>query len=149
MSSNFAELAQVRVGEVERPKPVPEGHYSAVITGPMKEHKAKSGNFAMRFPFKLSAPGDDVDTDDLQAMGGLPDKEYTIDFWMSPDARWRFTEFGKSMGASDDLNLIELAEHVATCGEPFTIEAKHRANENDENAPPFIDWTNPVGPNAA
>lgn len=146
---SFADLAQVRAGDVERPKPMPEGHYRALISGPMKEHKAKSGNLAMRFPFKLQEPGDDVDADQLAEAGGLPDKEFTIDFWMSPDARWRFTEFGKSMGGSDDLNLIELAEHVATCQEVFTIQAKHEPNEKDAEAPPYVRWDNPVGPNAS
>ena len=49
---SFAELAQVRGNQVERPKPVPEGHYLCQFTGPMKEHTAKSKNTAMRFPFR-------------------------------------------------------------------------------------------------
>lgn len=145
---SFADLAQTRVGDVERPKPLPEGHYQGVMTGPFKEHKAKSGNFAARFQFKITAPGEDIDADELAASGGIPDKEFTVDYWMSPDARWRFTEFGKSMGGSDSMNLIELAEHIATCGEPFTFEVKHRPNERDPKAPPYMDFDNFVGPHA-
>jgi hypothetical protein len=132
MSSNFAELAQVRVGEVERPKPVPEGHYSAVITGPMKEHKAKSGNLAMRFPFKLLGPGDDVDAGELENAGGIPDKEFTLDFWMSPDARFRFTDFAcKAQGLSDDLSLIELAEALISDNKPFLIQNNPQQSEDN------------------
>lgn len=130
--TSFSELAQVQVGTVERPKPIPEGHYQAVITGPAKENKAKTGNIALRFPFKLVAAGDDVDADQLEAAGGLPEKEYYIDFWMSPDARWRFTEFGKAIGAvNDNMNIIEAAEAVAGCGTPFLIQAKQEASQND------------------
>lgn len=128
---SFAELANVRVGDVEPPKALPEGHYTAQFTGPMKEHKAKSGNLAMRFPIKLIAAGDDVDAEELEIAGGLPDKEYAIDFWMSPDARFRFTDFGKAMGASDDLNLIELAGWLIEEGQPFTVEVKREQNKDD------------------
>lgn len=140
---NFADLANVKVGEVEAPKPIPEGHYTAQITGPMTQHKAKSGNVAMRFPFKLVAPGDDVDADALEAAGGLPDKEFNLDFWMSPDARFRFTDFGKAMGATDDLNLLELAEWLVAEGKPFTIEAKQETSDRDPNKT-FTRFDNPA-----
>lgn len=130
MSATFAELANVKVGEVERPKPIPVGHYSAQFTGPAKEHKARSGNVALRFPFKLTGALDDVDTDDLETAGGVPEKEFALDFWMSPDARYRFTEFAKAMGVSEELNLIEAAEAVIGAG-PFQIEAKQETDEKD------------------
>lgn len=130
MSATFAELANVRVGDVERPKPIAVGHYSANFTGPAKEHKAKSGNVALRFPFKLTGALDDVDQDDLQAAGGVPDKEFALDFWMSPDARYRFTEFAKAMGVSEELNIIEAAEALIGAG-PFQIEAKQETDEKD------------------
>lgn len=142
--TTFAELAQVEVGSVERPKPMPEGHYQALITGPAKEHIAKSKNLALRFPFKLVAPGEDVDADALEEVGGVPDKEYYLDFWMSPDARWRFTEFGKAIGAvNDEMNIIEAAEAVAGCGTPFLIQAKQEANpDNPEQI--FTRFDNPT-----
>lgn len=128
---NFADLAQVRVGDVEPPKAIPDGHYQAIFTGPMTQHKAKSGNVAMRFPFKLVAPGDDVDAEALDAAGGLPEKSFNLDFWMSPDARYRFTDFGKALGASDDMNLIELAEWIIENNAPFLIQAKQEADSRD------------------
>lgn len=140
----FSDLAQVKVGEVERPKPYPEGKYRAVITGPATEHKAKSGNLALRFPFR---PVELVEGDEeaLAAAGGIKqDRLEKIDFWMSPDARYRFTEFAKTLGASDDLNIVEAAEHVAGCGNTFLIDAKHRTSEKDPNQV-FVDWDNPVG----
>lgn len=142
---NFSELGQVKANTVERPKPLPEGHYIAQFSGPMKEHKAaKSGNLAMRFPFKLVNATEDVDQDELAAAGGLPDKEFHIDFWMSPDARYRFTDFAcKAMGLSDDLNLIELAEKLIEENQPFSIQNKHRPSEQDPETV-FNDWQNPA-----
>lgn len=129
---SFSDLANIKVGDVEAPKPLPTGTYQAMFTGPMKEHKARSGNLAMRFPIKLIAATEDVDQEALQAAGGLPEKEYTIDFWMSENSRFRFTEFGKGQGASDQLNLVELAQWLVTEGnKPFLITCKHEADQQD------------------
>lgn len=145
---SFADLANVRVGDVERPKPLPVGHYVAQFAGPMTEHKAKSGNLAMRFPFVLVEAGEDVDADLLAEAGGLPTddkgspKKFTMDFWMSPDARFRFTDFGKAMGHSDQLNLLELAEALATSGDQFLIEAKHSPGKNEGDV--YVNFDNPA-----
>jgi hypothetical protein len=140
---NFADLANVKVGDVKPPATFPIGHYQAMFTGMMKQHNAKSGNAAMRFPMKLIAPLGDVDLNDMPADAELGSKEYNYDFWMSPDARYRFTDFGKAMGHSDDLSLLELAEAIATSGAPFSIELKHEPNE-DPTKPPFMRFDNPA-----
>ncbi len=145
MSTNFADLAQVKVGEVERPKALPEGHYLAKITGPMTQHKAqKSGNVAMRFPCQILGPGDDVDAAEYQAAAGDKDKTFNLDFWMSPDARYRFTDFAKAQGASDEMNLIETAEWLVGDGnKPFLITNKHRIDQdNPENV--YNNFDNPT-----
>jgi hypothetical protein len=149
-SGNFADLAQTKVADVERPKPIPEGHYLAQITGPMTQHKAaKSGNVAMRFPCKVIGAGEDVDQAEFNAArtgqdGNSKDVKFNLDFWMSPDARYRFTDFGKAQGASDDLNLIELAEWLVGDGnKPFLIQNKHRVDEqNADNV--FNNFDNPT-----
>lgn len=128
---NFSDLAQIKARDVKPPVPLPAGHYTAQFTGPMKQHKAKSGNLAMRFSFKLIGAGEDVDAESLAAAGGLPDKEYPLDFWMSPEARFRFTNFTKAMGISDDLNLLEQAEALIANNEPFTIVCKQEQDKDD------------------
>jgi hypothetical protein len=143
---SFADLANVRVGDVKPPAVYPAGHYKAIFSGLMKEHKAKSGNSAMRFPFKLLEGGADVDATELAKIAEeqpLGEKDYNIDFWMSADARYRFTDFGKAMGHSDDLTLLELAEALSTAGDPFLIEVKHEPNE-DPTKPPFMRFDNPA-----
>ena len=134
-SPNFADLAQTKVGQVERPKPLPEGHYLAQISGPMTQHKAKSGNIAMRFPCKILGPGEDVDAGEYEAAKGDKDRTFNLDFWCSPDALFRFTDFVGAQGGSDDLNLIEAAEWLVGDGKkPFLIQNKHQVSEdNPEN----------------
>lgn len=127
---SFSDLANVKGNTIEKPKPLPTGHYSVIITGPFKEHKAKSGNFAMRFPLKIVEPLSDVDVDALESAGKAREREYTIDFWMSPDARWRFTEFCKSLGISDEQDLISMAEELVSKNEPFMLECRHEQNQD-------------------
>lgn len=143
--ANFSDLANVKANTVEAPKALPAGHYTAQFTGPMKPHKAaKSGNQAMRFSFKLLAAGDDVNADELEAAGGLPDKEFNLDFWMSPEARYRFTNFAcNEMGLSDDMNLIELAEALIAENKPFSIQNKPRQSEDNPDQW-FNQWDNPA-----
>lgn len=146
---NFSELGQVKANTVERPKPLPAGHYLAQFAGPMTEHKAaKSGNLAMRFQFKVVGAGEDVDAEELAAAGGIPtDKTYNLDFWMSPDARYRFTDFAcKAQGLSDDLNLLELAEELLKENKPFSIQNTPRASDKPDADPEvlFNNWDNPA-----
>lgn len=146
--TSFADLAQTRIEDVERPKPMPEGHYQAMITGPAKEHKAKSGNLALRFPFKLVGPGEDIDAEALEAAGGIGDKERTIDFWMSPDARWRFTEFVKALGGPTEGTIVEGAEWLAGSQTPFLIQCKQELGGDDstpaDQRPIFSRFDNPT-----
>jgi hypothetical protein len=141
--ANFGELASVKANTVERPKALPEGHYIAQFSGPMTQHKAKSGNIAMRFPFKLLSAGEDVDQEEVAAAGGLPDKTYNLDFWMSPEARYRFTDFAcGAQGLSDDMSLIELAEQLLAEAKPFSIQNKPQQDENDPKIW-YNRWDNP------
>lgn len=153
---NFADLANTKVGDVEPPKVIPAGHYQVLITGLWKPHTAKSKNQAMRFPFRPIQAGDDVDMEQLAEADGLPikdsagkEREFYYDFWMSPDARYRFTDFVKSMGISDQLNLIEAAQELSNSGKPFLLECRHEypkdAGGNDDlTKPPYLRWDNPT-----
>jgi hypothetical protein len=130
--ANFSELASVKGNQVEKPKPAPIGHYSAMFAGPVVRKDAKSGNFGMEFPIKLTEAHDDVDAELLAATNKWNEKTLKIVFWMSEDARWRFTEFAKAVGIDvDDLNLVEIAEKLLEEKPPFMVEIKHRQDEND------------------
>lgn len=144
---SFSDLANIKGSDVKPPVTLPIGHYNAMIAAPAKEHKAKSGNVAMRFGFQLLSAGDDVDQEKLAeaAPEGLPDKHINLDFWMSPDARFRFTDFARSCGIDvDNLNLIEIATELFERKQNFLIECKHEPNE-DPNKPAWVRWDNPVG----
>lgn len=130
---NFGDLASVKGNTVEKPKNLPDGHYSVIITGPFKEHKAKTGNFAMRYPLKIVEALSDVDAEALQDEGCQKalQRDYSVDFWMSPDARWRFTEFCKAMGIDDQQDLLSMGEELVASNTPFMMQGKNEADSND------------------
>lgn len=128
----FAALANTKLGDIKDPVKLPIGHYQAQFTGPFKEHTAKSGNQAARFPMRVIAPGDDVDAAELEAAGGLPDKEFTYDFWMTPESLYRFRDVAKNIfEVGEQAELAEALEIVGSSGTPFLIEVKHEQDSRD------------------
>lgn len=140
---SWNDLASTKVGEVERPPLRPQGHYVGVITGrPETGESSRKGTLFATFPVQVNEALDDVDADELSAAGGASFKG-EITFWLSPKALWMFTEFGKQMGASDELNVMELAEWLAECGEPIVFNGTHEPNEKNPERP-FFRLQNPV-----
>lgn len=145
---NWSDLAQTRVGDVEAPPLLPAGHYQALITGqPKADKSSKKQTLYYEFPVRLTEPMDDVDQDALEAAGGLNGKngEHKLTFYLSPKSLFMFTEFGQGMGASDDLNIPEMAAWLAECGEPLVVTGKHEPNERNPERPFFrIDGAIPL-----
>lgn len=140
---SFADLASTRVGDVQPPKAIPDGHYVGVITGKGKiEEAGKKKNLAATFPVRLQEPLDDVDAEALAASDGFQGKDYRVTWWLTPAALFMFTEFGKAMGASDESTVIEMAEHIAQSGEPIVFQVKTGAGENGR--PGFTNLDNPM-----
>jgi hypothetical protein len=136
-------LAQTKVNEVERPPLRPQGHYVGVISGKGETgESSKKGTLFVTFPVQISEALDDVDADELQESGGANFKG-EITFWLSPKALWMFTEFGKGMGASDELNVLELAEWLGDCGEQIVFQGTHEPNERNPDRP-FFRLQNPT-----
>lgn len=141
---NWNDLANTRVGEVEPPKLIPPGHYQALITGPGKvENLGKKKTLVITFPMKLTEPMSDVDAEAFAASDGFKKDGYDLQFWLTPASLYRFTEFGKTLGASEDQSIPEMAEHLATCGEAFIIEARQEPNEKNPKQN-FLRLDNPI-----
>lgn len=140
---DWGQLANTKLGEVERPPLRPTGHYVGVISGKAETGEStKKGTLFATFPVQINEALDDVDAEALAEAGGANFKgEQT--FWLSPKALWMFTEFGKAMGASDEYNVMELAEWLADCGEPIVFQGTHEPNERNPDRP-FFRLQNPV-----
>src|ERR1700761_2137776 len=96
-SASFESILDTPAAEVERPKPLPIGTYTAIVKGLYEEvisnQKKTPG---VQFTFALTSAGEDVDAEELEAMGGITDKflkNNSTTFWLTPDSLWRLTEF--------------------------------------------------------
>lgn len=141
---NWNDLANTRVDEVEPPKIIPPGHYQAIITGAGKvDNKGKNKTLVITYPMKLIEPLTDVDAEAFAASDGLKPDGYELNFWLTPASLYRFTEFGKALGASGDLSVPEMGEYLATCGEAFAISATHRTDDKNPKRV-FLQLDNPI-----
>jgi len=104
-ASSFESILDTPAADIERPKPLPIGTYTAVIKGLYEEgvSSQKKTPF-VQFTFALTSAGEDVDTDELEAIGGITDKflkNNSTCFYLTPDALWRLTDFLESACAID------------------------------------------------
>lgn len=148
--STFEELAGAKLSDAKPPVNLPAGHYECMVAGPMTPHKAKSGNIAMRFPVQIIQPGEDVDQEELanalETGKPLGERKFNMDFWMSPDAQYRFADFLRSCDLYDEnLTLVQGAERLVEEKPRFTAELKYEQDQNDPSKS-YPRWDRFVGP---
>lgn len=140
---NWSDLASTRVGEVEPPKFIPDGHYQALITGAGKvDNRGKNKTLVITFPIRLTEPLSDVDEEAFAQSDGFKANGYELDFWLTPASLYRFTEFGKALGASEDMSIPEMAEFLANSGEPFAVQVS--SGVSDKTNRPYLNIDNPI-----
>jgi hypothetical protein len=92
--SNFQEILNKPSTSIEKPKPVPVGTYLGLVTGQPRfdKSKQKQTDF-VEYTVKLLQPREDVNQDDLLAMGGLDGKTMRLTYYITDDATWRLKQF--------------------------------------------------------
>lgn len=96
---NFASILDEAPTEIERPKPLPVGTYICVVQGqPAYDKSNKKGTPFVEFTLRPIAAEEDVDADDLEAMGGFEGKTIKATFYLTDDAVFRLDEFHEHCG---------------------------------------------------
>lgn len=126
---DFESILSKNVDDVERPKPLPEGHYTARITDYSQETSAQKGTPGIQFTFTIEEPGDDVEEDELEEFGSVVGKTQKHTFWVTENSEFRLKEFLQDhVGLSGDT----FGEMLQNCqGELVTIEISHRQVEDN------------------
>jgi hypothetical protein len=95
---NFESLLNISMDTVEKPKPLPVGHYNFLIVskdlGQSKEKKTPFVSYKVR----ALAPHDDVDQNDLAAVNNWNQKEMKLDFYLTADSMFRLKDFAEHCG---------------------------------------------------
>lgn len=95
---NFASILDEAPTEVERPKPLPVGTYTWLVGPWITGKSSKKGTPFVEFTLRCLAAGEDVDTDELETMGGCDGKTQRLTFYTTEDAIYRLDEFHEHCG---------------------------------------------------
>ena len=128
---NFGSILDRAPSEIEKPKPLPQGSYITVLVGqPRFDKSAKKQTEFVEFTHKLLAAQEDVDEDELKAMGGIKEKVMKNTFYLTEGAAWRLKEFLEHCGIDLDEceNLRAAVEE--TPGKQVGIFVNHEASQD-------------------
>jgi hypothetical protein len=122
---NFSAILDRPANEIEKPKPLPVGTYTAVVRGmPEFFESSKKKTPGARFTLEMLAAGEDVDQDDLEAMGGFEGKTLRHDLWLNDDLLWRAKDFVEACGL--DTSEGSIGQLLEACnGAQVMIEVRH------------------------
>lgn len=85
--TSYQDILSTPMKDIKDPPATPAGTYLATVVGLPKIDKfGQRSTDGVEFSFKLVAPLGDVNPEDLQAAGGLPDKLFNYCFWLTKDA---------------------------------------------------------------
>lgn len=96
---NFATLLDEAPTEVVRPPARPAGTYITVVQGqPRYDKSSKKQTPFIEFTLKPIAAGEDVDAEELEAVGGLDGWTIKAVYYLTEDSIFRLDEFHEHCG---------------------------------------------------
>lgn len=130
---NFGSILDKASSEVERPKPLPVGTYICVVQGlPKLDKTTKKQTEYIEFTLKPLQAGEDVDHEELEAMGGIANKTLRHTCYLTEDALWRLKKFLDDCGI-DDGDDVSLRQRVdQSPGRQVAVFIKHTNSEDGE-----------------
>lgn len=134
-TANFRDLLGAKASQIEKPKPTPPGTYNAVINGWEPVESSQKKTPGVKITFNLRAPLDDVDTDALEAFGGVNEiqkRRVSTTFWITDDSTYRLKEFleGPCKIEGGDRSLSEMLAEIR--GAAVNVVLVHRMNQKNE-----------------
>lgn len=127
---NFSDLLNNNADEIERPKPLPAGSYLCTVKG-LPEHgkSAKKQTPFVNFTLAVQQALDDVDADDLGAMGGTENKTIKATYYLTENSLWRLKEFLEHCGIDlSGKTLAAAIDETVNCS--VVAQLKHEASED-------------------
>jgi hypothetical protein len=92
--NTFSDILKRRAADIEPPKPLPAGVYSAVVDGPFRQVESKEKKTpGIEFTFRLIEPVSVNDMDMLVKAGGCAGKTMRHTFYISENNEWRLQQF--------------------------------------------------------
>lgn len=123
--ASFGAILDTPASDVEKPKPLPQGFYFTTLVGlPKFDKSSKKQTEYVEFTHKIIQAGEDVDQEELQAMGGIENKTLKSTFYLTENSVWRLKEFLIACGIEEGTNsLRQMIESTPNC--QVGVHVKH------------------------
>lgn len=131
---NFSSILKTAPSAVERPKPMPQGTYICMVQGlPRFDKSSKKQTEFVEFTLKLLSAGEDVDQEELAALGGIGDKTIKATYYLTENALWRLKDFLAHCGM--DIEAYESFEAAIedTPSKQVGVFITHEASQDGES----------------
>ena len=135
--TSFSDILNKRGDQIERPKPLPVGHYMAMVKGlPEQATIGKSSTPALVFILTIMSPLEDVDQQSLMECGGAAGKTMRHTLYLQGKdenaqkaVEWRLRQFLEQLGCfSESKTLAECIQESP--GRALRIEVSHRPSDD-------------------
>ena len=130
--ATFESILDKPSSAIERPKPLPTGTYICIVKGmPRYDKSSQKQTPFVEFTLQPTTACDDVDADDLEAMGGFVNKTIKATYYLTEDSAWRLKDFLGHCQVEESGTLRQMCEHTAGCEVYATI--KHEASNDGQS----------------
>jgi len=137
---NFSSILDKPASNIERPKPLPVGTYLTIIKGlPRYDSSSKKQTPFIEFTHEFIQAQDDVDAEELEALGGLRNKDGTAKqmkntFYLTEASGWRLREFLEALGFDfeDGVTTMRQAAEESANSEVY-VTIRHEASDDGKS----------------
>lgn len=131
---SFSSILDKPSNEAERPKPLPQGTYVGVVSGmPRLDKSSKKQTEFAEFTLNILAAQEDVDPDELKAIGGFSGKSIKSTYYLTEASEYRLREFLDHCGVPDEEDGEALSHRQRmeqTPGKQVLLTVKHTASDD-------------------
>lgn len=128
--ANFGSILDTPSNAVERPKPMPQGTYVCQVQGlPRYDKSSKKQTEFVEFTLQFLSAGEDVDQEELAAIGGFQGKTIKATYYLTETALWRLKDFLDHCQIEEgDSSLRQRIEEAA--GKQVGVFINHEASQD-------------------
>lgn len=130
----FASILDEAPTEVTRPKPLPPGTYLCVVGHGEEGKSSKKGTPQIKFNLKPLAALEDVDEEDLEAIGGLEGKNLSITYYTTPDAIFMLDDFHQNCGIDLSDPASRRVRNAEVVNSQVLAVVTHRMSDDNTQA---------------
>jgi hypothetical protein len=131
--SNFQDLLDKKMDDIEKPKPLPVGSYICMVDGaPEITTIGQKQTDAIIFKMKVMQAGEDVNTDLLEEAGGVGNKTLRLTQFLTEDSLHRVKRF-LNEHLEIDADLSVRAAIAEAPGRTCICVVKHRPSQDGQD----------------